>query len=243
MDLQLINTELSEARLFRASRHFSSLTGKDITNLLYLNTLATYIMSQDSGQMDYALKLAKDTSQYTGYSLFRTHATDIYMLAYQIAHPNNDHAKVKSPVETKAYLGELTFNERLHYRFMKDLSNKLMTPQRAYTYLYRLETQLKVTDSRYKRWRRLSTDWNTLKYQQKQMVIAQLVQELRRIGNGTGVRGEIMFGLGPMLTYKKYNDVAPVTQTKPKAVKQPSVNTGRGIGTIASYWANQRKKK
>lgn len=259
MDLQLVNTELSESRLFRSTRQFSSLGGSDIANLLYLNTLVTYLMSQDKKQAEYAQSVAKNTSQYTGYSLFRTHGTDLYMLAYQVSHPNTDHTKVANPADTKAFLRSLKFEPRLHYKFMRDLSNKSVTPQQAYTYLYRLETQLKVSDSKYKRWRRLVINWNRLKYPEKQSIVTQIAQELRRIG---ATQSELMLGLTPMMKYKKYSPVTEPSTAKKvagaalgaiagryaadklnKAGNNTAKNIGTGIGAIAGYWAGGRNKK
>lgn len=259
MEFQLIDTELSEARLFRSTRQFSGLSGTDIANLLYLNTLVVYMMSQDSKQSDIATQMAKDTSQYTGYSLFRTHGTDLYMLAYQVAHPNNDHAKLSNPADAKAFLRSLKFDPKMHYRFMRDVANKKVTPQQAYTYLYRLENQLKVSDSRYKSWRRLISDWGRLKYPAKQNIVTQIVQELRRVGAG---QSEIMFGLKPMLRYKKYSSAdAPSLGKKlagaalgaiagryaadklNKADNTTAKKVGTGIGAIAGYWAAGRNKK
>ena len=52
MELQLIGQELSEARLYRASRSFGTLAGEDIADLLYLNTLSTFMMLQDDEQRE-----------------------------------------------------------------------------------------------------------------------------------------------------------------------------------------------
>ena len=51
---QLIDTELSESRLFRFTASFSRLNGRDVADLLYLETLAVYMMALDSKQQDYA---------------------------------------------------------------------------------------------------------------------------------------------------------------------------------------------
>ena len=42
MDLQLINQEISEAKLFRSTRSFNTLDGKDVADILYLNTCLLY---------------------------------------------------------------------------------------------------------------------------------------------------------------------------------------------------------
>ena len=40
MDLEFIGTELCESRLYRTTRNFSKFNGRDVADLLYLNTIA-----------------------------------------------------------------------------------------------------------------------------------------------------------------------------------------------------------
>ena len=63
LDFQLIDQELSEARLFRGTRKFSTLDGKDVANLLYLNTIALFIFSMDDKQSGYGRDYARATVQ------------------------------------------------------------------------------------------------------------------------------------------------------------------------------------
>ena len=266
MDLKLINTELSESRLFRASRSFSTLSGKDISNLLYLNTLLTYMLAQDEKQSIDARDYAKRSSQYSTYSLFRTHATDMYLLAYQVLNPNNDHAKIRDPIDSKQHLENLSFNKRMHISFMRKIASSNDTRADAVTYFYRLESQLKITDNKYRAFRRMIPDWSKLSYSSKQRLVAQIIQELRRVGTGAGQYSELAGNLTSMLKYKKYKDVInktdePSTGKKlagaalgaiagrvagdkiNKADNKTAKNVGTGIGAIAGYWAAGRNKK
>ena len=47
MELQLINQEISEARLYRSTKQFGEFDGRDIANLIYLITMSTYLTSTD----------------------------------------------------------------------------------------------------------------------------------------------------------------------------------------------------
>jgi len=240
MEFQLLDTDLCEARLFRASRSFGALTSREITNLLYLDTMLTYMLSQEDTTSESAREYAKKTIQYGTYSLFRTHATDLYMLCYQVLHPNNDYAKIKDPVEGKRFLKNLNFNKQMHTRFVRKIAQSQETRGEAITYLYRLEKQMEVTDGRYRGWRRMITDWTALSYSSKQRVIAQIVQELRRTGSGSGQYTELMFALKPMLKLRKFKSRDPVA-------KEPSADTAKqaaaaGIGAIAGFWAGRKKK-
>lgn len=184
MDLQLINQELSESKIFRNSASFAKTTGKDIADLLYLYTLSLYMLSQDKAE-SFARKEAKKTAQYGTYSLFRTHATDIYMLAYQLLHPDNDHGNLRTPIESKRFLNRLKFNDKAHIQFLQMLSQGVVDEKRAGPYLYRLESQLHISDTRYKSWRRKATEWAGLNNKDKQKILTPLVLEIKRLGGGS----------------------------------------------------------
>jgi hypothetical protein len=115
------------------------------------------------------------------------------------------------------------------------------------------ETQLKITDSRYKRWRRLILDWRNLKNIQKQLVVAQVTQEFRKIGRGS----ELLVPLTDMLKDRNYvnsdiaappkdvsNDAIAAAATAALANKLSTPvgaqNLGTGIGALAAYWASRR---
>jgi len=263
MDFQLIDQELCEARLFRASRQFSAFSGEDIAHLLYLDTMLTYMLAQDDDQAEFARKYAGDTAKFGTYSLFRTHATDAYMLAYQIAHPMNDHVKLKNAASSKKHLEGLQFQKRHHIMFMRKIQKAKDTRAEAITYLYRLEKQLKVTDARYRAWRRMIVDWPKLNYTGKQRIVAQVIQELRRRGAGSGRYMEITYGLEPMLKKVKFRNIdKPKSDTGKKIAgavagaiagryaadkinkssNKTAKNVGTGIGAIAGYWAAGKKK-
>jgi hypothetical protein len=267
MDLQLVNQELCEARLFRSTRGFNTLTGKDVADLLFLNTLVIYMLSRTEEGHDYAVQYAKNTAGYGTYSLFRTFASDLYMLAYQVKHPDNDHARLKDPIASKKFLDSLQFGDRKHIEFLRQLIADNVSPSLANTYFYRLESQMRISDSRYKRWRRMIGQWKTLKYPERNTVIAQITQELRRKGQGTGRGNETLTALDPMVRVRKYSPAAKQKDDKPSLAKRAvgtavgaaagryaadklnkmdnnkAKNIGTGIGAIAGYWASGRKKQ
>lgn len=252
MEFLLLDKVLTESRLYRYSRNFADLDGKDVANLLYLTTLVTYMLTLDDETEDYGLTYAKKTVQYGGYLLFRTHATDLYLLAYAVANPQNKQVNLKNS-SSNEYLGRLKFQPKLHWRFIMDMSNGLVTSNDAYSNLYRFETQLKITDSRYKRWRRLILDWRNLKNIQKQLVVAQVTQEFRKIARGS----ELLVPLTDMLKDRNYVNsdlAAPAADVSSDAVAAAATaalanklstqvgtqNLGTGIGALAAYWNRRR---
>ena len=92
----LIDEELSESRLFRFTANFQRLTGRDVADLLYLETLAIYMFALDEKQQDYGTAYARKTTQYGPYAVYRTSATDIYMLGFAINQPDYSSLKLAS---------------------------------------------------------------------------------------------------------------------------------------------------
>ncbi len=267
MDLQFIDVELSESRLYRTTKNFSKFNGRDVADLLYLNTLAAFMMTKDEVQHDYAVSYLSKTTQYGNYALFRTHATDLYLLAYQVAHPKNKSIDLEDSLISTHFLNGVTFNDRDHWKFLRELvSNETESSSRATSYFYRLEQQLKISNNRFKQLRRLILDWANLKYIQQQMVVANLAHEFRKKGIGS----ELLSPINTMLKYREYrvddntpSDVPGLgTKLAGAAVGAAAGRTigskvatslgkdedkykkvGTGIGAIAGYWAAGRRRQ
>ena len=107
MELDFLDNEITEGRLFRTSRNYQKLTGRDVADLFYLTSLAIYIMEKDSKQTNFAKAYAKRTTQYGPYALFRTHATDLYLLGYVVDNPNNENIKLKNHIPSVGYLNSV----------------------------------------------------------------------------------------------------------------------------------------
>lgn len=266
MELEFIDNEISESRLYRTSGNMRYLTGRDIADLAYLNTIALYMMLQDDAQHNYAMSYAKATSQYGGYNSFRTSATDLYMLCYAIKNPDSDKFNLKDPLASKRFLKSLNFEDRKHFMFMKKMAVAGDRANEAMNYFFRLESQLNIKNSNYKQYRRFISNWGNLKYASRQLVVAKILQTCRNLGRGS----EIIGPLSTMTKYRKYKpepayDVprtslaqkvagaavgavagryvagkaAKLAKEKPETFKK----VGTGIGAIAGYWAAGRRKK
>ena len=266
LNFKLIDKEISEARLYRTSSAFGQLTGESIAELLYLNTLVTYLMYKDDKQHEFAKAYARQTTQYGKYTLFRSHATDLYLLAYMVSEPKTKSVKLKNFLNSQSYLNSLKFDKKTHWSFLQRLSKGNISDSIASPYMFRLESQLKIKKSIYKQWRRLIMDWEKLKYIQRQTVTARITQEFRRLGRGS----ELMAPLGTMLKYKKYHVSKFKAQQKPSLAKRVAgtaagavagryagkkiakrfgkdidkyKKAGTGLGAIAGYWASERRKQ
>jgi hypothetical protein len=266
MQLEFIDTELCESRLYRTTRNFTKFNGKDVADLLYLNTLAAFMMTKDTAQQEYATAYISKTTQYGNYTLFRTHATDLYLLAYHVSHPKNKTIDLADSLISDRFLEGLNFDYRDHWKFLREVitvSNE--SSGRATSFFYRLEQQLKISNPRFKQLRRLILDWANLKYIQQQMVVATLAHELRKKGIGS----ELLSPINTMLKYRDYRvsdettDVpglgtklagAAVGAAAGRAIGSKVATSlgkdedkykkvGTGIGAIAGYWAAGRRRQ
>jgi len=265
LDFKLIDKELSEARLFRTTRSFNIYNGRDIADLLYLTSLTTFMMAKDDKQEGFARSYAKQSTQYGKYNFFRSHATDLYLLAYQVNDPSNRNIQLRNSLESRMFLKGCKFNDRQHWQFFSKVGRGTESSNESAIFFMRLEKQLKISNAKYKQFRRFITDWKNLKYRSKQLVVAQIIQEFRRIGRGS----EMINPLSTMTKYKsyrlsdKYRDKPSTTRrvagaaagalagryVGKKIAQKTGANVdkykrrGTGIGAIAGYWASGRQRQ
>ncbi len=265
MDLLLVNQELVESKLYRSNRAFTNLNGRDIADLLYLHTIMVFMLAQDRGQAKYGLEYAEETTQYGGYAIFRTSATDLYLLAYTTAHPDTKNIRLHDAYESKKFLSFLNFDSKAHWRFIRDLSRDDVSDIRASSYFTRLESQLKIKDSRYKRWRRVIIDWHNKSDSTRRSTAAEIRRELKRLAS----YGELLIPMSALAQYEPAKDtyvaldkpsfgdkitgaaigavagrvVAAKIADKTGGDKAKMKQIGTGLGAIAGYWNAGRSRK
>ena len=66
---------------------------------MYLNNLIMAMLYLDKDFNKTAKQYASATAQYSTYALFRTHATDMYLLAYHVT--DNDNFNTQDPKQQK----------------------------------------------------------------------------------------------------------------------------------------------
>lgn len=193
---QLLDKELCEALLYRSTRSFGVLTGRDIADLLFIHTMLLYVLAQESQTEKYAQDYAYDTIKFGTYALFRTHATDIYLLAYTVLVDHSTQVKLKNHIESRDLLDSLQFNRKQHVDFLRRISTGDETTGIAVSYLYRLETQLRVENPRLKFMRRSVVTWHTMSQKQKARFYSMVYTELMRITYGGARNAELVkFGI------------------------------------------------
>lgn len=202
MELQLINQELCESRLYRTTASLSKLDGRDVANLVYLNTLATYLMLQDDQKYDFAQEYAKKTVQYGSYNNFKTVGTDLYMLCYVLNNVDNKEVTLKNHVPSIKFLRTLQFDAPRHIIFTRLMAREEGKNNLASSFFLRLESQLKIKESNYKQYRRDIANWGELKDSTKQRVLKMIVMDIRKIA----MIGEVLPPLTNMIKREKISE-------------------------------------
>lgn len=265
MELQLINQEIAESRLYRSTQSLKRLNGRDVADLLFLHTLMVYMLCRDSEQGTYGQEYAQETSKYGGYSSFRTSATDLYILAYAVSNTDSHYAVLHDARDSRKFLESLHFDKKAHLRFIKGLSNDDISHSQASSYLVRLESQLKIKDSRYKKWRRVVVDWQDQSNSMHRSTAAGLKKELQRIA----VYGELLVPVSAIAGFERSKDqyvpldkpsfgdkvtgaaigaiagryVAAKIADRTGGDKDKMKTIGTGLGAIAGYWNAGRQRK
>lgn len=202
MELQLINQEICESRLYRTTASLSKLDGRDIANLVYLNTLATYLMLQDDREYEFAMEYAKKTAQYGSYNNFKTVGTDLYMLCYILNNIDNNEVTLRNQVPSTKFLRTLRFDAARHTIFIRIMSREPGKKHIANSFFLRLESQLKIKEPNYKQYRRDIANWGDLKESTKQRVLKMLIMDIRKIA----MIGEVLPPLSSMVKNDKISE-------------------------------------
>lgn len=210
---QLIDTELCESKLYFASAKFSAISGDHLARALFLNNLLLFILSQEPEHQQFAQKYALKTIQYGRYAVFRTHATDLYVLSYAVLHPDSEQIALRDGKQGVRYLQTLDLDQQMSIEFIRRIAAGTNTSSQATRYLYRLETQLRIRDGRYRLWRREAALWDQVRPAVKAQIIKMMLTELNRLGSGT-VRNSELVTVGLRKLAKKYiNTTEPVAET------------------------------
>lgn len=230
---QLIDTELCESKLYFASAKFSAISGDHLARALFLNNLLLFILSQEPEHQQFAQKYALKTIQYGRYAVFRTHATDLYVLSYAVLHPDSEQIALRDGRQGVRYLQTLDLDQQMSIEFIRRIAAGTHTSSQATRYLYRLETQLRVRDGRYRLWRREAALWDQVRPAVKAQIIKMMLAEVTRLGGGT-VRNSELVTVGLRKLAKKYiNTPEPVAETL-EPVLVPRTQT---LGDLHQRWS------
>jgi len=181
MELNFINNELRESRLFRSSHELSNKTAEDIKNISFLYFLTLSIMSEEFSTatfaQDYLIKTFKHGSKFERAS--RTD-TDLYWCLHIIFENQYQILKSSHEEENKMELEKINLDKFKVLQWVRKTIKATTTQSDTSRFLTILENSLKINNSDYKDLRRLISRWSDLSNQQRTIVCTRLLFALNR---------------------------------------------------------------
>jgi len=159
MELELVNT-LSESRIFRSKANLDRFSDEQNSNLLYLYSLVLYAMYRNDATKEWVKKYIDKTFSYGNYDSFRHASTDLYVLLYL----NKDNKYF----DINAYRGFI-------------LSLRRGRTDHFFTYMSRLETQLKIKNPIYRGSKRVLSNWDKVDSKKLDDKISALYRDIYHI--------------------------------------------------------------
>ena len=125
---------------------------------------------------------------------------------------------------------------------------------------------MKISDTRYKSYRRLVLSWGKLRYNSKQLAVTKLTQEIRRLGRGS----ELISPMTGMIKDRGLRVASDYKEPRTSLTRRVATaaagavagrfagkkiaqkfgkdvdkykKVGTGIGAVAGYWASGRTKQ
>lgn len=245
MELEFIN-DLCESRLIRNKKYISRYTAKDAADLVFLYACMLNILKNEFKYAPVASQYAKKTLMYNNFNIFRLNGTDMYILLTGLVGTDDTSELFADKEASKLFLADLRVNVPQLKEWLRLSAKGITRKDIDSQFLYRLEKQLKVSNSQYKSVRRLSTDWVNLKHGQKTLVITRILQALR----ARAVRSELYPVMMRLAKEKKYVPVKPVkdmekaqpANTKGGMSSRSKIAMGIGLTGAATYGAYRLAK-
>lgn len=176
MELDFINTELRESRLFRSPSAMEKRTAEDIKTITFLYFLTLAIMTNEFSTapfaQDYLIKTFKHGSNFSRSN--RTD-TDLFWCLHVLITKNKDLLNKKFDKENELELSKIGIDKMRMLQWVKGSIKGSGTQSSTNRFLTGLENSLKITNADYKDLRRLISRWDDLNTQQKTIVCTRLL--------------------------------------------------------------------
>ena len=85
MELSFINTEITEARMFRNRTFTRRMTIEDVANFAFLNTLLLFVLYNEYDTAPAAIGYADKTIRYNSFNNYRISGSDLYLAYYMFS--------------------------------------------------------------------------------------------------------------------------------------------------------------
>ena len=158
---------VSEARVVRRNNDLQRYTFDDIRERIYVSFLALTLLKNTKAHREWARHYANQTMAYGGFDLVRATANDLHNLLAVVDGRPEITQKLSNKRQAQVERQRSPFPTLFTKRFLRKLNDD-------YSFLYRLERELKIHNQRYRQIRRVVADWHKQSVNDKKKTIRDL---------------------------------------------------------------------
>lgn len=162
---------VSEARVVRRNNDLGRYSFDDIRERIYVSFLALSLLKNSGQYNQWAKSYAKQTMAYGGFDLVRASANDLHNLLAVVDGRPEITQKLRNKRQAEVERQRSPFPTLFTKRYLRKLDDD-------YSFLYRLERELKIHNARYRQIRRMVADWSRQSSTDKKKVIRDLYNVL-----------------------------------------------------------------
>ena len=162
---------VSEARVVRRNNDLERYTFQDIQERVYVCFLALSLLKNNKETQDWAKSYADQTMAYGAFDIVRGSANDLHNLLAVLDGRKDILQKLKNKRDAEVQRQRSPFPTLFTKRYLRKLTDD-------YSFLYRLERELRIHNSRYRQMRRAIADWNQQTASDKEKILRDLTAVL-----------------------------------------------------------------
>lgn len=162
---------ISEARVVRRTADLERYTFDDIRERIYVSFLCLTLLKNTKENYQWAKQYAASTMSYGGFDVVRVSANDLHNLLAVVDGRAEITQKLKNKRQAAIERQRSPFPTLFTKRFLRKLDDD-------YSFLYRLERELKIHNVRYRHIRREVADWSKQSASKKKKILRELMNIL-----------------------------------------------------------------
>lgn len=174
-DLSFIRS-LNENKLFRNKSDLQRIDYETSRDLLFLNSLSLYILSQEAKTADWAQNTASRASTFNNFDTYKIALNDIYNLAH--IHFGDT---TYGDVGIEAQMRKNPVLQTMYLKFLRGIAREQNMDSTATHLFIKLEKALGIDNGVYKTIRRTAGQWNKASDKEKESTLKRLYKYTRAL--------------------------------------------------------------
>jgi hypothetical protein len=176
MNLDFIK-DLNESSQYRTRQSFKTSSTRQVSNHLFLDSIAIWILYNEYQFAPVAIDYAKKTKRYGDFSNYRQSATDMYLAAYALS--TKDKSLFSDNPAEHVLLDRIKINEKNLTTYLTLIANNTLKAGIYRQYIQKLERNLKIDTTQLKSLRRASQLWGEFSDADKAIFLSKMFKQYR----------------------------------------------------------------